>query len=105
MVDEEMLLAISDLIDAKLKPLKEDIQDIKTIQENEILPRLKKVEVMQENEILPQLNDIQSCYVDTYKRYEKDAKDIEGALVDVDLVKKVVRKHSEDIQRLDKKRA
>ena len=98
MDNDELLLAISNLVDAKLKPLKETIQDIKALQENEILPRLKKVEMAQENEVLPQLRDIQSCYVGTYKRYEKDAREIEGALVDVDLVKNVVQKHSGDLQ-------
>jgi hypothetical protein len=41
MTDNELLLAISNMLD----PIKEDIQEIKT--------RVKKIEITQENEILP----------------------------------------------------
>lgn len=43
MTDNELLLAISNMLD----PLQEDIQEIKT--------RVKKIEIIQENEILPLL--------------------------------------------------
>lgn len=55
MTDNELLLAISDMLDSKLKPIKEDIQFLKLQNENEILPRLQNIE---------------SCYTSTYNRYK-----------------------------------
>ena len=51
MTDNELLLAISDMMDKKLKPL-----------EN----RMKRIEVdLIEDKILPRLNTIESCYTST----------------------------------------
>ncbi len=55
MTDHELLLAISDILDKKLKPVND---------------RLKKIEVTQENNILPRLQNIEACYTSTFKRYE-----------------------------------
>lgn len=49
MTDNELLLAISNMLD----PIREDIQEIKS--------RVKKIEIIQENQILPRLNNIESC--------------------------------------------
>jgi len=56
MTDNELLLAISDMMDKKLKPVND---------------RLKKIEFTQENDILPRLQNIESCHTSTYKRYHK----------------------------------
>ena len=42
MSDNELLLAISDMLDKKLKPINEDLQLLKLQNENDILPRLQK---------------------------------------------------------------
>jgi len=55
MTDNELLLAISGMLDKKLKPVND---------------RLKKIELTQENDILPRLQNIESCYTSTYKRYQ-----------------------------------
>lgn len=71
MTDNELLLAISEMMDSKLKselqPLKNDIQSIK----NEV----HQIKLYQENVILPRLNTIE-------------------------LLKKVVTEHSEKPQKL-----
>lgn len=54
MTDNELLLSISDMLDKKLKPVND---------------RLKKIELTQENDILPRLQNIEACYLSTYKRY------------------------------------
>lgn len=51
MTDNELLLALSDMLDKKLQPLND---------------RLKKIELTQENIILPRLQNIESCYTSTY---------------------------------------
>ena len=53
MTDNELLLAISDM----LEPIRSDLQDIKS--------RVKKIELTQENVILPRLQNIESCYTST----------------------------------------
>ena len=88
MTDNELLLAISNMLD----PIKEDIQEIKT--------RVKKIEITQENEILPRLNTIESCYTSTFDRYKDSVDDYESMKQDIAIIKKVVAEHSEKLQRL-----
>lgn len=88
MTDNELLLAISNMLD----PIKEDIQEIKT--------RVKKIEIIQENEILPRLNTIESCYTSTYDRYKDDVDTYESMKQDISIIKKVVAEHSEKLQKL-----
>lgn len=61
---------------------------------------LHNVRLFQENVILPRLNTIESCYLDTFKRYQKNADKMEIVYEDVDLLKKVVSDHSEKLQKL-----
>ena len=88
MTDNELLLAISNMLD----PIKEDIQDIKN--------RIKKIELTQENVILPQLDTIQSCYTSTYDRYKDNVDTYESMKQDISILKKVVTEHSEKLQKL-----
>ena len=88
MTDNELLLAISNMLD----PIKEDIQEIKT--------RVKKIEITQENEILPRLNTIESCYTSTFDRYKDSVEDYEAIKQDISIMKKVITEHSEKLQRI-----
>jgi hypothetical protein len=88
MTDNELLLAISNMLD----PIKDDIQEIKT--------RVKKIEITQENEILPRLNTIESCYTSTFDRYKDSVDDYESMKQDIAIIKKVVAEHSEKLQKL-----
>lgn len=84
MTDNELLLAMSDLLDKKLQPIKDDIQLLKLQNENEILPRLQNIE---------------SCYTSTYNRYKSGASQIEAMQVDIEVMKSVIREHSEKLQK------
>ena len=88
MTDNELLLAISNMLD----PIKEDIQDIKE--------RVKKIELTQENMVLPRLNTIESCYTSTYDRYKDNVETYESMKQDISIIKKVVAEHSEKLQKL-----
>lgn len=44
MTDNELLLAISDIIDKKLQPLKEDMKQLRLQNENIIIPTLENIE-------------------------------------------------------------
>lgn len=41
------LLALSNMMEQKLKPIKEDVKDTKFLIENNVLPRLQNIEDMQ----------------------------------------------------------
>lgn len=50
MTDNELLLAISNIVQSQVEPLKHDIRDVKLLIENDVMPRL---------------NTIESCYTST----------------------------------------
>ncbi len=96
MTDNELLLAISEMMDIKLKselqPLKNDLQSMKD--------EVHQIKLYQENVILPRLNTIESCYTDTYNRYKYYAEKMEAAFADIEIMKKVIAEHSEKLQKL-----
>lgn len=117
MTDNELLLAMSEMMDTKLKaelqPMKEDLRSVKDevqVVKNElqivkdevrtVKDEIQQVKLYQENVIVPRLNTIESCYTDTYDRYKRDADRMEAAFDDIDILKKVVAEHSEKLQEL-----
>lgn len=85
MTDNELLLALSELLDKKLQPIKDDIQLLKLQNENDILPRLQNIE---------------ACYTSTYNRYKSGISQLEAMQADIDILKKVVTSHSEKLQKI-----
>lgn len=85
MTDNELLLALSGMLDQKLKPVND---------------RLKKMELTQENDILPRLQNIEAFYTSTFKRYQSGVEQIEAMQSDIDIIKQVVKEHSEKLQKL-----
>ena len=93
MTDNELLLAIADLMDKKLKsalqaelqPVKNDIRDIKLHLEN---ITDKNIQLLAEN------------YVPAAKRYEKSTAKIESIQADIDIMKSVFTEHSERLQQI-----
>lgn len=85
----EDLLAISQLLDAKLKaelqPIKDEIREIKLNIEHDIKPN---IQLLAEN------------YAPAAKRYESAVPQIESMQSDMDIVKKVVAEHSERLQKI-----
>ena len=113
MSDNELLLAISSMMDKKLEPLQKDIsklqdnvsdikvemRDIKA-EMREIDTRIKRIEITQENEILPRLQNIEACYTSTYERYAREVDKIEGTVQDIKLMKKVITEHSIKLEKI-----
>lgn len=93
MTDNELLLAIADIMDkkirselqAELQPLKDDIRDIKLHLEN---ITDKHIQLLAEN------------YVPAAKRYEKTTAQIEAMQTDIDVMKNVIREHSEKLKKI-----
>ena len=121
MVDKEMLSAISDLLEEKLEQkleqkleekldekLEEKLSTIKCkidsmeSEINTINRRLDNVEqdvrhirvVQLENDVIPHISTIESCYLDTYQRYQKSTDKIDGIADDVEILKLTVSEHS-----------
>ena len=85
MTDNELLLAISSMLDKKLEPIND---------------RLKRIELTQENDILPRVQNIESCYTSTYERYKSSVADYEAMKQDISIIKQVVAEHSEKLQKI-----
>ena len=81
----EDLLAISQLLDVKLKPIES---------------RLTNIELKLENDIQPRLQNIEACYTSTYDRYKNHVDGYDSVRIDVDILKKVVAEHSQKLQAL-----
>lgn len=79
------LLALSNMMDKKLEPIKE---------------RLTSIEATQENEILPRLQNIESCYTSTYRRYASGIQEMEALKADMEIVKKIVAEHSKKLEKI-----
>ncbi len=96
MTDNELLLAISEMMDTKLKselrPLKNNLQTV--------ADEVHQIKLYQENVILPRLQTIESCYTDTYNRYKDYADKMDAAFADIELLKKLVSEHSKMLQKL-----
>ena len=106
MTDNELLLAISDMMDKKLNHITKDVQEVKkdikvlkTEVEN-IDIRVKNIELNQETKVLPRLNTIESCYTSTYDRYKDSVEDYEAIKQDVSIMKKVIQEHSIKLQNI-----
>lgn len=88
MTDNELLLALSDMLDRKLDAKLTPIEN-----------RVKRIEVeLLENNVLPRLNTIETCYTDTFIRYKDGADKMQAIQDDVALLKKVVSEHSAKMQ-------
>ena len=96
MTDNELLLAISDMMDKKLDARLAPIENRLDRIENNVT----NISLKLENEIQPQLDTITSCYTDTYDRYKDYVDKMEAAFDDIELLKKVVSEHSQKLQNI-----
>ncbi len=72
--------------------VKDEMQSIKT--------EMHEMKLYQENVIMPRLQNIESCYTDTYRRYQSGIEQIESMQADIDVIKSVVREHSDKLQKI-----
>ena len=96
MNNDELLLQLSEMMDKKLKPLNEKIDQIR--EENREATR--NIKLILENDISPRLQNIESCYTDTYKRYVIGVEQLEALQTDIEILKRVVSEHSRKLQSL-----
>ena len=85
MTDNELLMAMSNLFDKKLKPIESKINMMQLAMENQIFQRLQNIEY---------------CYTDTFNRYKNGVSEIESLKEDMSIVKNVVTEHSTKLKNL-----
>lgn len=96
MTDNELLLAMSQLLETKLKAELQPIKDeIKSIKEEQI-----RINLIIENEIQHDIKLLAENYVPAAKRYEKASAQLEAMQADIDILKKVVSDHSEKLKKI-----
>lgn len=125
MTDTELLLAISNMLDSKLKSelqpfkneltremqtirselagelqdIRSELQTLKNDQQS-LRAEVHSIKLYQENIILPRLATIESCYIDTYNRYKDYTDKMDATFEDIALLKQVIAEHSEKLQKL-----
>ena len=150
MTNEELLIAISNMmdekLDANLTPMRNDISELKTdtaaikskisvldtrvaalesdmvvvkdkvaaldtkvtaldakvaALDNKVAAldnKVTKIQLDLESDIRPRLQNIEACYIDTYKRYLQDSERMKTAFEDIVMLKTVVADHSEKLK-------
>ena len=93
MTDNELLLAISDMMDKKLNATLQPIEN----RLDRIESKVTNIWLTLENEIRPRLNTIESCYTSTYDRYKDSVEDYEAMRKDI---VNVNTEHSEKLHKL-----
>lgn len=115
MTNNELLLNLSGLLDKKLSPVNDKLEKIDNCIKNNIVPRLdnledtlnnnlspnvKRINLTLENSISPRLQNIEACYVSTYKRYQSGVDQFDAMEIDIQIMKSVLREHSEKLQKI-----
>ena len=103
MLSNEDLLAISDLLDKKFKPidtktdrLKEEVNSLRIETQAEI----QNIKLLLENDVVPRIRNRESCYTDTYERYIVGVDEIEAMKADIEIMKKLLHEHQVKLQAL-----
>ena len=60
--------------------------------------KVTKIQLDLESDIRPRLQNVEACYIDTYKRYLQDSERMETAFEDIVMLKTVVADHSEKLK-------
>lgn len=97
--DEKLKKTMSDMMDEKLEPLKVDIADMKE-DISDLKTRVTKLEVDNETIIIPGINELRAAYNSEFDKYQVSIEDHERLVTDVDALKTVVPHHSEQIAEL-----
>ena len=125
MTNEELLLAMSEMMDTKLaanlKPIKnrldrmderldrievrldrvEERLDHVEGRPNRVERKVVKIEVdLLENNVIPRLNTIEACYTSTYQRYQDYADQMDCVYENIKLLNQTVIKHSQILKKI-----
>ncbi len=94
--DNELLLAISEMMDKKLKPIDERLNKLEKDMQN----GFAKIKVIMENDIRPDIKLLAENYAPSAIRYELANIEHEAMKSDIELLKIVVTEHSDKFQKI-----
>lgn len=88
--------------------VKEEVELVKGEVKNELELLHHRIDVLDnnlhlmnlklENVFEPRMNTIESCYMDTYKRYQRECDRIDKLETDNELIRSIIQKHSKILQ-------
>ena len=84
---------------AEVHQLKAEVHQLKA-EVHQFEAEMHQLKLYQENVILPRLQNIESCYMDTYKRYQDGVGQIDAMQTDIDVMKSVLLEHSDRLQKI-----
>ena len=112
MTDNELLLAISSMMDERFDRVyaRMDKMDSRMDQmdnrisemDSRLEQKIENIRIHLENETDKKIQLLAENYVPAAKRYEQQSEKNEDMRNDIELLKKVVREHTERLERLDK---
>lgn len=125
MTDNELLLSISNIMDKKLYPLEQRMDSfdekldklekklttkIDTVEQNlnskidnveqNLKHSIRLINLTLENNVVPRLNEIESCYISTSERYQRETDKIIALDTDMSVAKSVILEHSNKLAAL-----
>ena len=99
MSDNELLLAISNMIAQQMEPLKKDMKELKQNMKN-LEEEQRKTNIVIENDIKGDIGLLVENFLPSAKKYNSEANKIEMLESKVELLEKVVTEHSEKLQKI-----
>ena len=96
MTDSELLLEISNIIDIKNKGLVQAL-DVKF---QSIEDELKRIRIDMENDVKPNIKTLAEHYLPAADDFTVARMSIEDIQKDIELMKKVLKEHSEKLQKI-----
>ena len=101
----EDLQAIKGIVDESIGNIKADVDELRT-DIAKLDARATKIEVVQlENYLIPKVEEISAYQKSVFERYRNNADLFEEKIALLDSTAQTVRKHSEQIQELQRKQA
>lgn len=103
---DQDLLKISELMDVKLKGLDGRFDRLETRMDrlenrmDSLENQNRGIKLMIENDLIPRVRHLEQCYTSAFDLFREKAQKIDAIEADVEILKKVVREHSDQLQKL-----
>ena len=88
-----------DVLEQKVGVIEKDVVELKQ-KVDVIEKKVRKLELVYENDLQPRLQNIESCYLSTYRRYQDSVMEHDAMKLDIQVLKRVVMEHSEKLQKI-----
>lgn len=87
-------------IKQEVSGMKQEVNGLKS-ETGSLKEELRYIRIVQlENNVMPRLATIESCYLDTSRKYIERTEQIDGMASDIEVLKCVVEKHSQKLEKI-----